>query len=87
MYTSRSVMHRVPYDGHIRHKALTHRFSAKDDISVMFAWTFVLLRCAGMCACVSMYVCTFLIHKKDSYWEFSYSFEPLNCTVINFNLT
>ena len=36
-------MPRVPYDGRIRHKALTHRFSAKDGISVMFAWTFVLL--------------------------------------------
>ena len=43
MYTSRSVMRRVPYDGHIRHKALTHHFSAKDGISVMFTWTFVLL--------------------------------------------
>ena len=43
MYTSQSVMCRVPYDRCICHKALTHRFSAKDSISVMFTWTFVLL--------------------------------------------
>ena len=36
-------MRRVPYDRRICYKALTHRFSAKDGISVMFTWTFVLL--------------------------------------------
>ena len=43
MYTSRSVMCRMPYDRRIRHKAFTHCFSAKDGISIMFTWTFVLL--------------------------------------------
>ena len=47
-------MRRVPYDGRIRHKALTHRFSAKDDICVMFAWTFILLCCTG---CVRVLAC------------------------------
>ena len=53
--TSRSVMRRVLYDGSIHHKALTHRYSAKEGIpscSPGHSFYFVAQECVRVLACM-----------------------------------